>query len=163
MTEQSHVSWVPCQTLMSFFWTQKFGLVPQLFRDYPGTIIQQTGRPLWVAPQAIPPPKWGAFLTTLVILTAHRQKTTLTWWQEFKTKFVSIRTWQQKLKKKFPTVPLVILQEKKGALRESATISQWEFPSDDISRPDFAGPSTIGDEQQFSHFQQHYRSNVEFA
>ena len=27
-SKQSHVSWVPCQNLTSFFWTHKFGLVP---------------------------------------------------------------------------------------------------------------------------------------
>ena len=38
---------------------------------------------------------------------------------------------------------------KEGALHKSATISQWEHPCDIWSRPDFVGPSAIGDEQYF--------------
>ena len=48
------------------------------FREQPGTIIQETGRPLVIVPQTVPTPKCGTFLTTLVISTAQRQKTTLT-------------------------------------------------------------------------------------
>ena len=38
------------------------------------TIIQKTGRPLGIAPQTIPTPKWAVFLITLVNSTAQRQK-----------------------------------------------------------------------------------------
>ena len=57
----------------------EFLLNPQVrTREHPGTITQKTGRSLGIVPQTIPAPKWGTFLTTLVILTAQRQKTTLT-------------------------------------------------------------------------------------
>ena len=52
-------------------------------REHPGTIIQKTGRSLGIVPQTIPTSKWVTFFTTLVILTAHRQKSTLTSAKEF--------------------------------------------------------------------------------
>ena len=36
---------------------------------------------------------------------------------------------------------------KEGALHKSATIPQWEHSCDTWGRPDFVGPSTIGNEQ----------------
>ena len=79
-----------------------------------------------IAPQTIPIPKWGIFLTTLVNSIAQRQrpsrirwpkltitwwqKTTLTWWQEVQKRFVTILTHWQQLKKRFPTAPLLLRQ-----------------------------------------------------
>ena len=78
LAKQSYVSWVPCRNLTSFFWTYKFGLVPWLFQEHPETLIWKTGRPLGIAPQTIPTPKWGIFLITLANSIAQRQKPTLT-------------------------------------------------------------------------------------
>ena len=110
---RSHVSWVPCQNLTSFFWTHKFGLVPWLFLERPETLICKTGRPLGIAPQTIPTPKWGIFLSTLANLKAQGQKSTLTWWQELQKKFATTLTWRQQLRKKFPTSPLLLRQANK--------------------------------------------------
>ena len=46
----------------------------------------------------------------------------------------------------------LVRQTEEGALHKSTSISQWEYPRDNWSRPDFVGPSTIGDELQFSQF-----------
>ena len=62
----------------------EFVLDPQVrtcFVAVPGTSWNgnsEKGRPLGIAPQTIPTPKWGTFLITLVILTAQRQKATFT-------------------------------------------------------------------------------------
>ena len=76
-----------CQSSTSFFWTHKFGLVPKPFREHPGTIIQKTGKPLGIVPQTIPALTWGTLLTTLVIWTVQRQKTTLTLIDQFEAYF----------------------------------------------------------------------------
>ena len=41
------------------------------------------------------------------------QKLVLTWWHEFKKKFLSIPKWRLKFKKRFPTAPLIFRQENK--------------------------------------------------
>ena len=52
-------------TLDEFPLNPNFGLVPWLFREHPGTVIQKTRRTLGIAPETIPTPKWGTFLITL--------------------------------------------------------------------------------------------------
>ena len=69
---------MPCRNLTSFFWTHKFGLVPWLFQEHPETLTGKTGRPLGIAPQTIPTPKWGVFCIILAKSIAQRQKPTLT-------------------------------------------------------------------------------------
>ena len=43
------------------------------------TLIQKTGKLMGTAPQTIPIPKWGIFVTTLVNSIAQRQKPTRIW------------------------------------------------------------------------------------
>ena len=45
----------------------------------PETLIQKTGKLMGIAPQTIPIPKWGIFLTNLVNSIAQRQRPTHTW------------------------------------------------------------------------------------
>ena len=60
-----------------------------------------------------PCPTVGYFFNTLVILTAQMPIVTLTWWQEVQERFAKTLIWRQKLKKRFPTAPLVLRQESK--------------------------------------------------
>ena len=154
LAKQSHVSWVACRNLTSFFWTHKFGLVPWLFQEHPEKLTGKTGRLLGIAPQTIPTPKWGIFLITLANPIAQRQKTTLTWWQELQKNFVTTLTWWQQLKKRFPTAPLLLRQANK---RRRAPQVNHNFAVRILlrhwGRPDFFGPPTISDELQFSQFQ----------
>ena len=46
--------------------------------DRSGTVTQETGRPLGIAPQTIPTPKWGSLLITLVNSSTQRQRPTPT-------------------------------------------------------------------------------------
>ena len=87
------------------------------------------------------------------------QKLALTFWQGFKKRFAIVLTWWQEFKKTISTAPLGLLQEEKeGALHKSATVLQLEHPCNNWSRPDFAGPSAVGEQQQLrQHQQQHYQ------
>ena len=48
---RSHAFWALRLNLMSCFWTHKFGFVPRLFREHPGTAAQKTGKPLGSFPR----------------------------------------------------------------------------------------------------------------
>ena len=87
----------------------------------------------------------------------NRHATVITWWQELQERFAMAMTWWQQFKKKFLLLLWNFLRKtKEGALHKSATISQWGHPRDTWGTPDFVGPSAIGDELQFSQFQQQY-------
>ena len=83
--------------------------------------FRKPGKLMGIAPQTIPIPKWGIFLTTLVNSIARRQKPsriwwpklTLTWWQAVQKGFVTILTRWHQLKKKFPTAHLLLRQAKR--------------------------------------------------
>ena len=91
------------------------------------TLIQETGKFMWIAPRTIPILKWGIFLITLANTRAQRQKPTctwwpkiiLTWWQELQKRFVTTLTRWQQLKRRFPTAPLKLRQanERRRALQ----------------------------------------------
>ena len=61
----------------------EFLLNPQVptcsVQERPETLTGKTGRPLGIAPQTIPTPKWDIFFITRAKSIAQRQKPTLTW------------------------------------------------------------------------------------
>ena len=72
-------------------------------------------------------------------------------------KCVNTNTWQWKPKKRFPTAPPVLRQGNRRRRAQQVNLNfAVEIPPDTWGRPDFVGPSTIGDELQHSQFQQQY-------
>ena len=75
---RNHILWVLCLCLMKFFWTHKFGLFPQLFREHPETAAQKTEIPLGIVLRANPVLQWCSLPTSLVIETIQSRKRLIT-------------------------------------------------------------------------------------
>ena len=130
--------------LDEFFWTHKFGLVPWLFQEHPETLTWKTGRPLGIAPQTIPTPKWGIFLITLANSIAQRQKPTLTWWQE---KQKEIRQYPHMMTATQEEIPYCSPTTSSGKQKKARSTSQPQFCSENT-------PATIEADQTLLALQQ---------